>query len=123
MGKYNIVKDKYTKVRGGNSKFLTISCGVCNKEMFLYQKDGHGRLLRLYLDKIKAPEKAVAEFQKIYKKNEMGTLKCPKCKTVLAVPMVYEKEDRLAFRIIGPVKSELNKEGEFPTQEYIQNNN
>lgn len=31
----------------------------------------------------------------------MSGLRCPNCNELLAVPMVYEKENRLAYRIIN----------------------
>ena len=99
--KYEVKSDKYTKARGGNSKFNIISCLSCKKEIFLYQKDGPGKLLRMYLDKFVAPQEFVKELKKISKKSEMKGLKCYCCGELLAVPMIYEKENRLAYRLIN----------------------
>ena len=112
--KFYIVKDKYTKARGGNSKLLTICCGVCKTEILLYQKDGPGKLLRMYLDKIKAPIEYVDELSKISSKQNMKILSCPSCKEFLAIPMVYKPENRLALRIIGPIKKIENTKVFFP---------
>ena len=99
--KYQIKKDKYTKARGGNAKFLILSCGTCLKEIFIYQKDGPGSLVRLYLDKFVAPESFIKELNNIENKNDMHGLKCPNCSELLGVPMIYEKEKRLAFRLLN----------------------
>lgn len=99
--RYEVKKDKYTKARGGSAKFNVISCAKCKSEIFIYQKDGPGRLLRMYLDKFVAPENFVNQLNLIKSKNQMQGLRCPKCGELLGVPMIYEKEDRLAFRLIN----------------------
>lgn len=114
--KFVIRKDKYTKARGGSAKFLTIFCGCCQEEIFLYQKDGPGRLFRMYLDKIVAPKEEVEKLSKITQKSEMKSLKCPKCGSLLAVPMVYIPENRLALRVVGPVHHLENSKGLFPAK-------
>lgn len=53
--RYVVRKDKYSKVRGGSDKFYIISCVKCQNEIFIYQKDGPGHLLRMYLDRFVAP--------------------------------------------------------------------
>ncbi len=98
--KYEIVKDRYTKTRGGSAKLITITCVKCQKEVFVYQKDGPGKLVRMYLDKFVAPKDLVEKLKQVKHKNEMQGLKCPYCNELLGVPMVYEKENRLAFRLI-----------------------
>jgi len=97
---YQIRKNKFTKARGGTAKFILLSCGACGKNIILYQKDGEGQLVRLYLDKITAPQNLVDIVSNYNTKSEMSGLFCPICGKLLAVPMVYEKEKRLAFRII-----------------------
>ena len=99
--KYIVKKDKYTKAREGTAKFNILSCAKCHHEIFIYQKDGPGRLLRLYLDKFVAPHSIVEEVKNITTKNEMHGLKCPSCGELLGVPMVYEKENRLAYRLLS----------------------
>lgn len=98
--KYNIVKDKYSKVREGSSKFNIIICSKCEKEIFLYQKDGSGKLLRMYIDRFVAPENIASEIKKSRRKGDMPELNCPHCGELLGVPMIYTKENRLAYRII-----------------------
>ena len=93
-------KDRFVKVRGGNSHFLNLYCSNCNQYLLLYQKDGQGSLLRLYLDRIFEPQE-LSVLQSICKnKSEVPNLKCPNCKKLIAIPMVYKREDRLAFSLI-----------------------
>ena len=112
---YKPRKDKFTKARGGSSKLLSIFCAQCNTEILLYQKDGPGDLLRMYLDKILAPDDLVVKVSGYTNKSEMESLACRKCYTLMAVPMVYDKEDRLAYRIVnGEIKKEPST-GKFPS--------
>lgn len=81
--------DKYKKSRGGYSRLLKISCGKCGTPLFYYQKDGSGILKRMYLDRI-------------FESGNLETNKnliCPKCKSILATRMIYEKENRAALRL------------------------
>jgi len=93
-------KDKYVNARGGNSHFLDIYCSKCNQHIVLYQKDGHGRLLRIYLDRIFEPQKFFLLQSMIGSTTEMPNLKCPKCNALIGIPMIYKAEKRLAFRLI-----------------------
>lgn len=112
---YKPRKDKFTKARGGSSKLLSIFCAQCKTEVLLYQKDGPGDLLRMYLDKIIAPEDLVEKVSGYVQKSDMASLSCPNCKALMAVPMVYDKESRLAYRIVdGGIRKETNK-GKFPS--------
>jgi len=92
--------DRFSKARGGPSQFLDIYCSRCQHYLALYQKDGHGQLLRMYLDRIFAPSDLAALQTKVFSKNAMTGFKCSHCKTLIGVPMVYEKESRLAIRLI-----------------------
>jgi len=93
-------KDRYVNARGGNSHFLDLFCSKCNKHLVLYQKDGHGRLLRIYLDRIFEPQEFAFLNLRISDKAEMSNLVCQQCKALVGVPMIYESEGRLAFRLI-----------------------
>lgn len=74
-------------------------CEKCKEKIFLYQKDGPGILKRLYFDRIKSSKN-------ISKKN----LVCNKCKTVLGIPIIYQKEKRLAYRLFaGAVAKKIVK--------------
>lgn len=66
----------------------------------IYQKDGPGILKRLYIDRI-APS---MNFDT--KKN----LKCKKCKIVLGIPTIYQKEHRSAYRLFaGAIEKKIIK--------------
>ena len=80
--------DKYKHVRGA-SRLLRISCRQCDSVICHYQKDGHGGLFRLYLDRISNANTAL----------EDKGLNCPNGHLV-AVKIIYEKEDRPAFRLL-----------------------
>ena len=69
-----------------------------------YQKDGYGRLLRTYLDRIMYP-KALADLahdHNIRTTRDMPNLECDKCEKIIGIPMLYTNggEHRLAFKMI-----------------------
>lgn len=80
--------DKYKHVRGA-SRLLRISCRQCGSVICNYQKDGHGGLFRLYLDRISEPGTPLGD----------KGLSCPNGHLV-AVRIIYEKESRPAFRLL-----------------------
>ena len=84
---YKIKNDKFKKTREGNSRVLDIRCANCGQHICYYQKDGSGRLFRLYVDRM----------VDIQPDGEM--LRCSGCQHNLAVQMVYKKENRQAYRI------------------------
>jgi len=57
-------------------------------------------LIRCYLDRISWP----SEYQDINQSNptirDLTNIECPDCSEVIATPMVYKKEKRLAYRMI-----------------------
>jgi hypothetical protein len=97
--KIDFKRDKYKKARGGYSRLLQISCQKCDAVICKYQKDGPGNLRRMYIDRIidnKVP---------ISGKN----LSCPKG-DLLGVKIIYEKENRPAFRLfVDAVKKKIIK--------------
>lgn len=96
-----IKRDKYSRVRPGPSKILEISCSKCKTEQFLYQKDGYGDLIRLYVDRIQPFTKEEIAFD---------YLNCKNCNFLLAVPFLYEKEKRPALLVIkGRIKKSVLK--------------
>ena len=112
--KYELKKDRFTKARGGPSELLVIRCSKCQHPTLLYQKDGSGRLLRMYLDKIHAPDNFADLKHVATSKSDLKGLHCPNDQELLAVPMVYKPEKRLALRIIrGSIHME-ESEGWFP---------
>lgn len=85
--------------RGGYSRWLLLSCEKCKAPVALYQKDGPGILKRLYIDRIVEPAMDP-------KKN----LVCKKCKAILGVPIIYQKEKRPAFRLFaGSIAKKIMK--------------
>jgi len=84
--------DIYRKKRGGTSKLLTIFCSSCGKKLFMYQKDGDGKLLRLYLDRI-----VDANFEPYATRT---SLDCPHCSNLIGVRYIYKPENRSAFRLM-----------------------
>jgi len=67
---------------------LDISCGECGAHICNYQKDGPGALRRMYLDRIMNTHASL----------ERKDFRC-RCKHLLGVKMMYEKEKRPAFRL------------------------
>lgn len=97
MKKLEFKNDKYRKARGGYSRFLNLTCAKCGSFVALYQKDGPGPLKRMYLDRIFSPDNLVGLDGMLFKK--ITPFACLKCKLILGVPFLYEKEDRPAFRL------------------------
>lgn len=64
-----------------------------------YQKDGPGQLLRCYLDRIHLPKELYKRQFETFKKSEAPNLECSTCGTVIGIPMIYEKENKPAYRM------------------------
>ena len=110
--KYAFKKDRYSKNRGGNSCFFDISCSACDNHIALYQKDGAGKLLRMYIDRIFAPA-TLAKLQFKNSKKDLPNLQCL-CGTLIGVPMMYKLENRLAFRMVRGSFTKKNCNGTHP---------
>lgn len=98
---FQIKRDKFRSARGGTSQFFNIFCSSCGSWILLYQKDGSGMLYRLYFDRIHAPVN-LAQLQKSYIVSDVShipSLRCS-CGQLVAHPMIYDKENRLAYRLI-----------------------
>lgn len=108
MKKTTFKQDKYKKARGGYSRFLEIKCEKCRNLIALYQKDGPGSLKRMYLDRIFSPEK-LSRLQNIAIKK-IPNLVCSKCKQIIGIPYIYQKEKRPVFRLFeGSVTKKIVK--------------
>ncbi len=87
------IYDEYTRSRG-EPTMLRICCSNCDTYMMDYQKDGPGRLLRCYLDRIHQASFAIRHIN----------LHCPNvsCNVLIGTPMVYDPkhENRSAYRMI-----------------------
>lgn len=97
--KFKPKKDSFSRARGGRSELLDIFCANCNSYVASYQKDGSGQLLRMYLDRIVGPVDLAGLELKLRSTKEMQRLQCPSCRSVIGFPMLYEPENRLAFRL------------------------
>lgn len=87
--------DNFRKSRGGYSRLLEISCSSCDKKLFNYQKDGHGIIKRLYVDRI-------------YGNVNGSSLKCKNCDKLIGSLTIYEKENRPAYTIkLGTIKKKI----------------
>ncbi|NDJ79143.1 MAG: hypothetical protein GYB65_23075 [Chloroflexi bacterium] len=107
-------KRKDKSIRGsGGSKFYVIRCAGCNAPVLLYQKDGPGALLRMYLDRILEPPELAALADDCATKDDVPNLACPECGAVLAVPMTHES-GRLALRVIKGRLHKTRSDGSFP---------
>jgi len=111
--KYTFRKDRYLKTRGGNSRFLDIFCSACNDHVALYQKDGTGRLLRMYIDRIVAPTTLTA-LQTKDSKKDLPNLQCSTSGALIGIPMVYDLENRLAFRMVRGSFAKKSSDGTYP---------
>ncbi len=83
--------DSFKKSRGGYSRWLSLRCEKCQTPLLTYQKDGPGILKRLYVDRIVFP----TDFDP--KKN----LVCAGCDVLIGILIVYEKENRPAYRLFA----------------------
>ena len=114
--KHVLKKDRHSKARGGNSRFLDIFCSACNSHVALYQKDGPGALLRMYRDRIFAPPALAALQYQSSDKKDIPNLQCPKCHALIGTPMVYQLESRMAFRMVRGSFAKKNSDGTYPPQ-------
>ncbi len=116
MDTFTFKKDKYRANRGNYSRFLNIYCGNCGEFILLYQKDGSGPLKRLYFDRMFAPNKLA----KIQDKNKIGKLPnlvCKKCKRLIGVPSIHEKDNRKVYLLLSFAVIKKMGRGIYPPQE------
>ncbi|MCL4358321.1 MAG: hypothetical protein M1505_01120 [Patescibacteria group bacterium] len=97
---FSFRRDKFFRDRDSYAEWWKISCVQCEQDILLDQKDEHGKLFRCYLNRIFAPTK-YAELQndKTMTVKKMPRFTCPKCNTLIGVPM-FHREGRLAFKLI-----------------------
>lgn len=97
--------DKYKSARG-RSQLLDISCRKCKNHIAYYQKDGHGTLRRMYMDRVLHPSKISDNQYKNIK--DVKPLSCKECKEILGHPIIYKKENRHAYRLfVESIKKEV----------------
>ncbi len=92
--------DRYRNARGGSAVLLVIVCARCGCRVMLYQKDGHGGLHRLYLNRIMAPQShAILQAdERIRTPKDLVNLACARCGNIIGTPMLHH-EGRLAYRL------------------------
>lgn len=117
---HKLKNDKYVNARGGNSHFLDVYCSRCGQHLALYQKDGRGSLLRMYLDRIFEPQELSA-LQFKGERKDIASLKCSQCDTLIGTPMVYERERRLALRLVRGSFVQKKSDGIYPPAQQTQN--
>jgi hypothetical protein len=87
---------------------LAVNCATCGTHLFSYQKDGPGMVKRLYLDRIY--QSHLYEGLQDRALQDLPHLLCPHCGEHLGMPMIYQKEQRLAFRLFaGAVTTKISK--------------
>lgn len=80
---------------------LAISCEHCGHEICRYQKDGPGSLKRMYIDRMEPNS------------HEETLLACVECARVIGTKIIYEKENRPAYRLfVGAVTKKIIKKTE-----------
>jgi hypothetical protein len=101
LDRLKLRNDRYRNARGGSAVILEIRCGRCGYRVALYQKDGHGGLHRLYLNRILAPRRyAVLDSRPdIQRPNDLPPVICAACGTLIGTPMRHA-DGRLAFRLV-----------------------
>lgn len=110
---YKLKQDGFRKARGGYARFWNIYCAACQQHLLLYQKDGPGPLKRMYADRIIAP-KELCENLSATRAKHKSPLICHKCRAVMALPYIYEKENRPAFLVtIGSLFKKVGR-GFYP---------
>jgi hypothetical protein len=92
-------QDAYRAERGGAASLVLVSCNRCRCELFLYQKDGPGPLLRCYLNRIGAAAHTVIVAVDAGSIEEIADLTCPGCAATVGTPSRY-RDGRLAHELL-----------------------
>ena len=100
MRRVKLKTDRYRKARDGRTRLLAVFCSHCGHLLLTYQKDGMGRLLRCYLDRILAPRalSSLSRDPRVRRSEDMPRLKCAECGCLIGAPMRHAS-GRLAFRL------------------------
>lgn len=95
---YALKNDQYRRARGGRAVLFDIFCSSCKRPLLVYQKDGPGRLLRCYLNRIfDPPELAQLQLSRqIQEPRDLHALRCPGCSQLIGMPSRY-LDGRLAY--------------------------
>lgn len=100
MKRFKMKNDRYRKARGGHTRVLDIHCVRCGQKVLTYQKDGTGRLLRCYFDRILCQHGLSLRPVEADSPGtaSMPQLICPKCRTLIGTA-IRHATGRLAFRL------------------------
>lgn len=93
------IYDAYTQ-RRGDPKMLEIICSKCRHHVMSYQKDGPGALLRCYLDRIHSPRDLKEQQLNHFDVRTAAFLRCFECSSTIGVPMIYQFENRPAYKML-----------------------
>lgn len=95
-----IKSDRYRRARGGKAVVIDIYCNNCGSRVLRYQKDGMGRLLRCYLNRIMEPPKLkkLQHLDNLKDPSDLSKLTCPSCNSVIGIPIRHH-DKRLGFRL------------------------
>ena len=92
--------DKFRKLRGGKAKVLDLFCSDCDSYLLTYQKDGVGRLLRVYLNRIIAPPEIERLQHFDYESTKsIESLVCNSCNKTIGIPIRHH-DRRFAYSLI-----------------------
>ena len=90
------------------SRFLNLHCSQCDARVVRYRKEGSGRLVRLYLDRILEPED-LKPLKHVTGKADLPPLACPGCGQAMGIPMIHRSGNRPAYRLL---KGSFRKRGD-----------
>lgn len=79
----------YKKIKG--SYKMIVSCGLCKKELFTYQKVGKGGLINMYLVRIIDGE--------IDLSKDIKLLKCPNCNSEIGSKISDKDKNRVSYKM------------------------
>lgn len=108
---FKLKTDRYRRARGGWARFYDLSCSACGQHLLLYQKDGKGTFVRLYVDRIMAPEEL----------SDGQAIRCSGCNALIGTRYRYDKEPRDAFLLVpGSITKKIAKGIYSPVERKIQ---
>lgn len=70
---------------------MLISCGKCKKHLFLYQKQGKGNLLNMYIPRIIKSEIKLDPLPSF--------IQCPQCNNILASKMTLKSTGQEVYKM------------------------
>lgn len=118
---YTFKVDQYSYARGGYSELVRVSCAACDTFVMDYQKDGPGYLYRGYIDRVLGPDELVKTYEAVISIDNCPMLQCPSCNAVLAKPMVFALESRVALKFKRNAVVKRKADGtQYEPTEYVE---